>query len=430
MNPPPLDQSVVELLRGSALAPLIDRPVNDILRDMGLGPLPELPALPPLPDMPPLPVIDLAALFRPLTDMASGFGTGALGAGPGPDPTQVLSGVTSALQTAMSLGTTALTTVMQLWQSMAAMQAAEKSGEAQQNGQELATQGMQEKAVLGTAATSVATGGALMAAVIAKFTATVAATAPFLAVPGGQAFLAAATAEAITEGVAVVTKTRVEMTAHSANMTQAGKKVKVTNPPKGADSMQELSQLMQLITPLMTLATTGAQSIGQLATANSALLAPKSIEPVAQTGVEGEDLDAAGSGGGGGGAVGGGGGGGVGGAPVAAPLSQWSGTRAAGIGALPGASGSGPAATEPAAAMRSGAVSTGGSGSPGYLPMGGAGAAAGARGAGDAGADLPNVLVNAQHGDEVVGNLEGASLPVVGAAEQVSEPPPDRELTL
>lgn len=428
MNPPPLDQSIVELLRGSALAPLIDRPVNDILKEMGLGPLPELPALPPLPDMPPLPVLDLAALARPLTDMASGFGTGALGTGPGPDPTQVLTGITSALQTAMSLGTTALTTVMQLWQSMAAMQAAEKSGQAQQNGQELATQGMQEKAVLGSAATSVATGGALMAGVIAKFMTTVAATAPFLAAPGGQAFLAAATAEAISEGVAVVTKTRVEMTAHSANMTQAGKKVKVTNPPKGADSMQELSQLMQLVTPLMTLATTSVQSISQLATANSALLAPKSVEPPAEPDVagEGEELDAES---GGGGAVGSGGGG-VGAAPVAAPLSQWSGTRAAGIGAMPGVSGpgSGSAATEPAAAMRSGA--TGGSGSPGYLPMGAGGAAAGARGAGDAGTDMPGFLVNAQHGDEVVGNLEGASLPVVGAAEQVSEPPPDRELTL
>ena len=76
----PLDPSIVDLLRGSALAPLIDRPVNDILKDMGLGPLPEISGLPPLPELPPLPVVDLAALARPLTDMASGFGTGNLGA--------------------------------------------------------------------------------------------------------------------------------------------------------------------------------------------------------------------------------------------------------------------------------------------------------------------------------------------------------------
>ncbi|MBH0777586.1 hypothetical protein [Nocardia bovistercoris] len=434
MNPPPLDQSVVELLRGSALAPMIDRPVNDILKDIGLGPLPQLPSLPPLPELPPLPVIDLSALFRPLTDMASGFGTGAIGGGPGPDPTQVLQSVTSALTTAMSLGTTALSAVMQLWQSAAAMQAAEKATAAQQNGAELAAQGTEEKAVLGTAATSVATGGAEMTQVISKFVSTVAATAPFLALPGGQAFLAAATAEAIAEGVAVVTKTRAEMTVHSASMTQAGEKVKVTNAPKGADSMQELAQLMQLITPLMTLASTGVQAANQLASANTSLLAAKSVTPVAQTGADGEatadgePAPAAGGvgGGGGGGGIGGIGLGGIG--TTATPLNPWSGTRSASVGGP--SSGQGfSSAPESASAVRAGTV--GGAGSPGYMPMGGAaGAAAGPRGAGDAGGDLPGFLVNAQHGDEVVGNLEGASLPVVGAAEQVSEPPPDRELTL
>ncbi|WP_280406853.1 hypothetical protein [Nocardia carnea] len=39
-------------------------------------------------------------------------------------------------------------------------------------------------------------------------------------------------------------------------------------------------------------------------------------------------------------------------------------------------------------------------------------------------------LVSAEHGDEVVGSIEGVAVPVVGAAESTSEPPPDKELTL
>src|SRR5690606_25585342 len=125
------------------------------------------------------------------------------------------------------------------------------------------------------------------------------------------------------------------------------------------------------------------------------------------------------------------GGGGVG--PVAAPLSPWPGTRTAGLGAVPGAAGGLGAAASGEAGMVGGrsAATTAGTG-PAMMPMGAAGAAgaaAGVRGAGDAG-DMPNCLVSGQHGDEGVGDIEGVSLPVVGAAEQMSEAPPDKELTL
>ncbi|MFI6775549.1 hypothetical protein [Nocardia sp. NPDC050412] len=424
----PLDPSIVDLLRGSALAPLIDRPVNDILNDMGLGPLPEISGLPPLPELPPLPVIDLAALARPLTDMASGFGTGNLGApaGGGPDPTKVLSDTAQAAQTAIQLGTQALQTVMSLWQGLAAMQAANKSGQAAENGAELATQSVQEKASLAGGATSVATGGALMVSVIAKYMATVAAATPWLATGGGQAFIAAATVEAITEGIAVVTKTRVEMTAHSANMTAVGKKVKVTNAPRGVDSMQ---QVMQLLNPLMTMAQTGAQTLTQVATQNATQAQKRQADAIAEEHQDREatqkaEHDATGGGAGGGGpAIGG-----IGAAPISTPLSPWSGPRTAGLSGMPGfnAGGTGSAAAEPAAAVRG---ATGAPGNPGVMPYGAAGAA-GARGAGDAGGDMPSFLVNAEHGEAVVGPIEGVSLPVVGAAEQISEPPPDKELTL
>ncbi|MGW6724419.1 hypothetical protein ACWF9G_00815 [Nocardia sp. NPDC055029] len=410
------DPTVLELLRGSALAPMIDQPVSTILQDMGLPTLPQLPALPPLPDMPAMPVIDLSALLRPLTDLASSFGTGALGnSGTGADPTEVLSGITSALQTAMQLGSTALQTATSLWQGAGATGAATKAGQAATNGAELATQGAQEKAVLAGGATSVGVGAAEMSIVISRYLAMVAASAPFLAMPGGQVFLASATAESIAEGLAVVAKTRAELTVHTAEMTAAGRKVDVTDAPTGVDSMQ---QVMQMLQPLLSLATTAVQSATDVAEQFTS--ATESVEPIAAVDGDVDPVAATGAGGGAVGAIGGVGGGL---AAAAAPLSQWTGTKLTGGTSLPGGAGNSSTATESDATAVRATSSPGG-----MMPMGGMGMA-GARMAGDAG-DMPTFLVSAQHGDEVVGELDGASLPVVGAAELVSEPSPDKQLTL
>lgn len=39
----PLDQAILDMIRATPVGPMPDRPVNDILRDMGLPPLPDLP---------------------------------------------------------------------------------------------------------------------------------------------------------------------------------------------------------------------------------------------------------------------------------------------------------------------------------------------------------------------------------------------------
>ncbi|RJO72099.1 hypothetical protein D5S18_23255 [Nocardia panacis] len=433
----PLDQSILDLLRGSSLAPLIDRPVNDILRDIGLGPIPDIGAMPPLPGLPPLPIIDLSAIMRPFTDLQQSFGTGVLNnTGPGGgDPMQALGGITQGLQTAMQLGSTALQMVMQLWQSTAAMQAANKAGQAAQDGTEIATQSAQEKTVLADGAGSVAVGGALMAAVIAKYIATMTAASPLLASPGGQYFLVAQTAESLAEATATVVKTRTELAAHSANMTAVGQKVPVTAAPVAADtSAQGMQQMMQMVQPLMQMAQTGMQTATQLAP----LLIPKTDpakELAAKEAKEKEDrerelsVDGAPHSGAGGGP--GGFGGGPGGfAPVAQPLAPWSGTRAASVGPLPGLTGSASAPVMDASVARAAAITPGaGAASPGMMPMGGPMGAAGAKEAHDA-STVTSHLVTGQHGDEVVGKLDGISLPVVGAAESISDTPPDKELTL
>lgn len=442
--PPPLDPTLLELLRGSALAPMLDRPVNDILHDIGLPALPDLTALPPLPGLPPLPVIDLSALMRPLTDLAAAFGTGRLpepaaqpvpadpAAAPAPpaDPTQMLQNVGTILQSVTQLGSTALQAVMQVWQSMAAEQAAAKAGQAQADGAELAAQSTQEKAIIGNGANSVFTGAALLAAVIAKFSATLAA-APLYATSGpGMAFLVASAVESAAEGVAITVKTKGEMLGHSASMTTAGQKVAVTSAPTGVDGAQQLSELLSMLTPLLSSATQVAGTVAQVAgkQANTALLAPATPDEQARQHDPAKPI-AAGGGGTGGGGGGFGGAGGF--APPPAPLSPWQGTRAAGgpVGGLGGAAAaSTPAAVTPAAA-------TGGHGGGGFVPAGGAAGALGGAGLareGESSTDgVRGVMVNASNGDEVVGPIEGVTLPVVGAAAApYVEPPPDRDLRL
>ncbi|MFI9533950.1 hypothetical protein ACIG56_11940 [Nocardia fusca] len=418
----PLDETVLDLLRNSAAGPALNRPVNDVLRDMGLGPLPELPAQLPLPELPPLPALDLSLLTKPITDLASSFGTGQFVAGGGPDPTQVFNQVASVLQTAIQVGSSAAQMAMTLWQGAAAMEAQNKSVQAQRDGAAISGQSAQTAAGTATAATSVFTGQALMAAIMAKYMASIVAAGPFLLTGIGQVFLLSATTETLAEATAVTAKTRAELSVESAKMTATGQKVPVTDAPTGVDPTQLISQLLQIVPTLMGAVSSGAQSIAQV---HENLNPAKSI-------ADAERVEAVGRTGGGmgGGAPMVGGLGGLGGGAGAAgqPLAPWSGTRPAGgpVGAA-GTPGTSPAN---AATTASSARSTGGT-----MPMGGIGGAGLARGGESSTAEgARSHLINAEHGNEVVGEIDGVSLPVVGTAERVSEPvigdSPDKALTL
>ncbi|MGW5385220.1 hypothetical protein [Nocardia sp. NPDC003963] len=457
--PPPgadaIDPTVLDLLRGSVLAPMLDMPVNDILHNMGLPQLPELPAFGGFPDMPPLPTIDLSALMRPLTDLASAFGSGrfappapAVPAGgdtaprdaaappPPVDPTQALSQISTVMQTLLQVAPSVLQTVMGLWQGMAATQAAEKAGAAQSDAAALEAQSTGEKIHLAKGATSVAIGGAEMAAVVAAFSAKLALSPLYATTPGGATFLVVSAIEAATEGLIITGKTKAELGVEAAGMTQTGEKVPITNAPTGAGSTDQLTQLIGMVTPLIGTAGQAARSLGQLAAANPALSAPKPVDAPAVTDGPGHDLDEARGGGGFDGD-------GFGGGPVAtgaasAPLSAFPGTRAAAPGPLgavgaPGGLGGMPTGSSAASAAHNGTTNSTAAGSgPGMMPMGaGMGAAAGMARDGESVTDgSARGPVSAEHGDEVVGSLEGIAVPVVGAAETASEPPPDKELTL
>ncbi|MGW4367568.1 hypothetical protein ACWEKT_18165 [Nocardia takedensis] len=451
----PLEQSIVDMLRQSALGAVIDRPVDDVLREMGLPGLPQLPPMPPLPQLPPLPPLDLTALAKPITELASSFGSGKLGGGPGIDPIQVLTQVTTVLQTVSQLSSTAMQAVAPLWQGAGATAANAKAATTAADTAAVSGQGARMTVGSTSAAGSVFTGNVLMTGVTAKFLASLAAAGPFLGTPAGQAFLVAMTAQTLSEALAIVAKTRAELTAHSAAMARNGEKVPVTDAPKGVPGTAE-KVLSMGKTPVRQVASaaqsplSAAKTLGSPAGAtdpssyvSQALQLVQSLVQIGSTGaqvaaqVAAPHLDAAP----------------VAGLPIAAPTPLLGGVSAvAGGGAA--SVGAAPAQPIPLQEARTMTVATGGpagvtpggvttaaagglASNPGMMPMapGAAGAAAATRAAGADGV-LRTDLVTAEHGNAVVGPLAGVSVPVVGAAETVTATPdidpesPDKALTL
>ncbi|MEU4312616.1 hypothetical protein [Nocardia sp. NPDC024068] len=462
----PLDPTVLDLLRGSALAPMLDMPVNDILANLGLPGLPEFPAFGQLPGMPPLPTIDLSALMRPLTDLASAFGTGqfappalpapaaagdpaAAPAAPPIDPMQMLSQVGTVMQSVLQVAPQALQTVMQLWQGMGAMEAATKSGQATADAGNLEAQSLQEKQHLGEGAVTVGTGAALMTAVISAFAAKLGLAPLYCATPGGQALLVAFAVEAGSEGLAVTAKTKGELAVESGLMVQAGQKVPVTSAPTGVDPSEQLNQLMQvmgMVTPLISsvgqVAGSIGQAVGQSGQSLSQFAAQHTRDGAKPAGIEngsgvpgepGEKKDISAGGGLGGGMPGVGLVGG--GAPAALNAFPGSKIGAPGplgaVGAPGGLGNSSNSVAGMSSAANSTGASSGASNSPGYMPMGAGMGAAGMARDGESITDgSARGPVSAEYGDEVVGRMDGIAVPVVGAADTDSEPPPDKELTL
>ncbi len=449
--PVPLDQTVLDVLRQSPVGPMLDKPVNTVLADLGLPQLPNFVSGPPLPGLPPLPPIDLSLLFKPFTDMLASFGNGQLQqAAGGIDPSQVISGIGKVVDTVIQLASTAMQAMEQGWQGQGSEAAQTKGAQAQKDGAAVSAQSAQTSAILQAAAASVARGLALLEAIFAKYVATVTAMAPLLGTPGGQSFIVAYTAETLAEAAAVVAQTRAELTVHTANMTAAGQKVPITTPPNpgtagaaaagsiaksAGEPLKMAMQLLQTVKPLVELATSNSEKITDAAR-SAGLLPAKPGDPATPGGVPGAVPAVAGAGGAGGagshkaGAVGGGGGGagamggGVGVAPT--PLTPWNGAKVAGTGAVASAG----VATSASSVTAGGSATASTPGMMPYAPMAGAGMAGGAQQGEESSTHDANV-VTAAYGDEVVGEIGGISPPVVGEAERrIAADVPDKELTL
>ncbi|WP_067819116.1 hypothetical protein [Nocardia inohanensis] len=389
----PSDPTLSEVLRGTALGPMLDRPVNDILRDMGLPSLPEIPAMSVSLELPPLPTLDLSVLTRPLTDLASSFGTGQLNTS---DATTALSNISSALQTVMSLVSSLASMASSDWSGDGATSAAAKGTQAAANTAELETQNVQQKTILTGAAGTVAVGTASMSAIIAKFVTGLTIAAPFLVTPAGQVFVLSLASETAAEATAVVASTKTQLGVHSASMSAAGQKVAVTNAPSSSGSMSQLTQMLTLLSSGVSALSSGAQSAQS---SLQSIAKTETAEPVAS------EAAAVTPGGSTGGAALSGAIGAISGAAGSTPLGQLHNTRSAAA-STPSA----PAA-EPAASTRGNTAAL----TPGMAPMAATGAGLAPR-SGDAGDDeVHSNLVTAEHGDEVVGELGNTGVPVVGA---------------
>ncbi|BDH58939.1 hypothetical protein [Tsukamurella sp. PLM1] len=440
-----------------AIRALLDRPVNEVLAALGLPPVPTAPSTPPqqelpaapkgVPEAPQVPGFDVAGLVKPMTDLLSTFGSGSFG---GLDPSAALSSASKALEQGVSTGMQAIGQLASVWQGPAAtaatgkgLQAATGTGLAAEQGAELST-------AVGEAATVVGTGEAELQAIIDSFMSVIAALGPSLWLPPGQAAAVAAAEEHLAHATEVVARTKSELSALSAQVGAAGRKVPVASPPMTAATTA--AQAAASVVPAVVSAATGAvTAIGGLAT-QSVTGAVKAAAGVASSAGEalsglaeqasGEEPDGAapdladggadpaaayvGAGAGGGSGAGGAIGGGSGGIAVtgaglgAAALSQPNpGTPAARTPVVEGG-----ARTIPASEVLAR------SGMGGMMPMGAAGAA-GARATAAADHAVPDYLVTSDNGEQVLGDLPLVGPQVVGdATPAADERGPDVELRL
>lgn len=422
---PPLDPTIRELIESSPLGPILDTPVSTVLADLGLPGLPELSAVPPLPGLPPLPPLDLSVLIKPITDLLGGFGTGNLGGGDF-DPTMILEGLSQILDMSMGMGSGALKALDQVWTGQAAAATTVKGAQAGADTAALSTQGGVMSLDTQGAAAIVGTGLSLVQGIIAKTIGIIAASAPILVTPPGQALALGVAAEGLAEATAVVTATRAQLLAPTSHMVVNGQPVPVTGAPAAGPSPFSIAStvLDGVGKPMVT-------GVGQLGTmtssAGSQLL--KSHEAQLKSGYtpKGGELATtvpAGLAGMGGAGRGGGGGGGGGSGPGGGGPSPLSARTAPGL--MSGPSPEGPAG--PAGRNQS-AVVPAGMGGP-MAPMGAMGAGRGA-GASDDQHETADYLVTELNGSRIIGEISDVAPAVLGEIQAPDpEPAPDVRLRL
>ncbi|MBS9372519.1 hypothetical protein [Rhodococcus sp. B50] len=216
---PVTSPTVLDALRASPIGPVLDAPLpalrQPVLPEPGL-PLLEANSIVELLESIPVPVLpDLEAIVRPLTELGSTFGTGILDS---LDPTAILHQGSRLLETATTLGRSALHALPESWEGATADEAAGHGVRAQQSALELADRGDRIGDVTRAATASVERGNIELTGIAQSFVATAVAAAPALATPPGQAALLASAAQHLQAALAVVARTRGELAVHTATM--------------------------------------------------------------------------------------------------------------------------------------------------------------------------------------------------------------------
>ncbi|MGU3292779.1 hypothetical protein [Williamsia sp. M5A3_1d] len=399
------------MLEHSGVAPLLHMPVGDILAGRGIT-LPHMPPAPPLPQLPPIPTIDLAQLFKPLTDLLAGFGSGNMASAPF-DPTQLFSGLQQAFESVVGVGTQAVSAVAPFWAGAGGASAVVKGTETTTNSATTGAQSGDISRIVATATATVGKGVALLEGVIANFAASLGAIIPFITTPPGIAAAVASASAHLTTGLGIVAETRAELTAHTANMTLSGTPVPITAAPQMMSAVPGMasSAIGAVTTPIQSIAGAlgGAGGSGgaggrSFAAEQARLRGTDGVGKPAST----TPGSAGGVGGAGGGAIPGLAGLGGAGGGSSAPTTPFS-ARAAET-PVASARGAGGSQSEEVVTRTSATAA------PGAMPMGAGAAGATASSTSNHSADR-DTSVDARHASEVVGDVPTAGPAVLGGVE-------------
>ncbi|KHJ71185.1 MULTISPECIES: hypothetical protein [Rhodococcus] len=228
---PAASPTVLDALRASPIGPVLDAPLpvlpEPVLPEPGL-PVLEANSIVELLESIPVPVLpDLETIVRPLTELCSMFGTGILDS---LDPSAILQQGSRLLETATMLGRSALHALPESWEGATADEAAGHGVRAQQSALELADRGDRIGDVTRAATATVERGNIELTGIAQSFVTTAMAAAPALATPPGQAALLASAAQHLQAALAVVARTRGELTVHTAAMTALTTPIPVPAP--------------------------------------------------------------------------------------------------------------------------------------------------------------------------------------------------------
>lgn len=171
-------------------------------------------------------MLGVDVLSRPLLDLLETFGTGVM---PPDGPADALRLASVALDAAYAVASRGLAELGGVWSGAAAQAAAAKAEQTQVQQVQLSDRGQEIAAVLTAASRDVNTGVAELESVVQSFVSVATAAGPALTTPTGQVMIIAAAIDHLARGLAVVTRVRAELTAHTAAMTA------LTAPEPGVD---------------------------------------------------------------------------------------------------------------------------------------------------------------------------------------------------
>lgn len=391
---PTATPTVLDALRGSPIGPVLDMPLPAAPvvalppPDPGLNSIVELLQSIPVPQLP-----GIDQLLTPLSDLGGLFGTGILDA---LDPAAILQQSSRFLDTAASIGRGAVDALPDSWEGAPAEAAVDHGRQAQASAVELSERGDRIGELTRAATATVERGNIELSGIAQSFVAVAAAAAPVALTPPGQALLVSAAVEHLQAALAVVARSRGELSVHTVAMNTLTAPIPVPAPiaPGGLPDAGKVASVAS--DAVKSIASDSAAALGPMFGGSGDGFAPtrgaSAVPTVASAG---------------------------GGGPMSSPAGfGGSGVAGSGIGSGPGAIPAAPAAgvlpvASPAAAGAAPIAAASGRGMYGGMPAAGA-----ARG--DDKSDhrgTPGFLVSAANSTEVVGELPQVTPSVIGGSD-------------